>query len=60
MTESYVENDMVKRTAEFRDMCYESKRRIDEHDERFREVFARLISLSEMLENRKQRNLTHE
>lgn len=60
MTEKYIESDISTKAIEFRDMCYESKRRIDEHDDRFREVFARLISLSEMLENRKQRNLTHE
>lgn len=58
MTESHIESDISVKAIEFRDMCYESKRRIDEHDERFREVFSRLISLSEMLENRKQRNLT--
>lgn len=54
MTESHIESDISTKAIEFRDMVYADNRRMDEHERQIKELWRRIHSISEMLEDQNQ------
>lgn len=54
MTDTHIETDMPQRAVEFRDMVYADNRRVDEHERQIKELWRRIHSLSDMIEERDQ------
>lgn len=45
---------LTQQAIAFRDMCYGSNRRLDEHERQIQELWRRIHSISEMIEDRQQ------